>query len=264
MFLSICVSTFRVFRDRGKFKNKLLGKGLIRILECFQRQKDATPKTWLNPKSGEGYIPERRDWEKEQILWPFFLLLTLWNPRLRSGCRGLVKELGKAGRCAVMGAEATFEVYHPSGIPPWRGFWLFRRAWEVLQARLLPLHDSCPCRPVLQAGEATELGPKIRSTATRQQEPPVQNEYEQDSSDEEVSSSQLLVVVRQWWRLWLRGVKGVQAPRPTEAVCCLWAMRRTVERALLILGPSDAGRLQPLLSGEGGWKESLPWTHFRL
>lgn len=86
-----------------------------------------------------------------------------------------------------------------------------------LQARLLqpslPLHDSCSCRPVLQAGEATELGPNIRSTATHQQEPPVQNEYEQDSSDEEVSLSQLLVVVRQWWRLWLRGVKGMRANR---------------------------------------------------
>lgn len=168
-----------------------------------------------------------------------------------------------------MGAEAAFEVYHPSGIPPWRGFWLFRRAWEGLQTHLLPLHDSCSCRPVLQAGEATELGPNIRSTATHQQEPPVQNEYEQDSSDEEVSSSQLLAVVRQWWRLWLRGVKGVQLLGQPRRSAAFGQEERWRERCSS-LGPVmlDGCNLCCLGKVVGkrvlGRRQWIPWTHFRL
>ncbi|XP_015679427.1 ribosome biogenesis protein BOP1 [Protobothrops mucrosquamatus] len=56
------------------------------------------------------------------------------------------------------------------------------------------------CSRNTQAGEATELGPNIRSTATPQQEPPVQNEYEQDSSDEEDIRNTVGNIPMEWYQ----------------------------------------------------------------
>ncbi|KAM3842090.1 ribosome biogenesis protein BOP1 isoform 2-T4 [Vipera latastei] len=57
------------------------------------------------------------------------------------------------------------------------------------------------CSRNTQAGEATELGPKIRSTtATHPQEPPAQNEYEQDSSDEEDIRNTVGNIPMEWYQ----------------------------------------------------------------
>ncbi|XP_058035045.1 ribosome biogenesis protein BOP1 isoform X2 [Ahaetulla prasina] len=51
-----------------------------------------------------------------------------------------------------------------------------------------------------QAGEATELCPKIRNTARDQQEPPLQNEYEEDSSDEEDIRNTVGNIPMEWYQ----------------------------------------------------------------